>query len=97
MGHYPSDRLSSKKLALVRKAPSADKWKFKQRYREFSAVYGNGGVEFDITKMCKAKRSANAFDLKDPLDEMPPVPSEDQPTDADEPFPEVYSDEDEED
>jgi len=94
---YPAHRLSSKKLALVMAVASIDKWKFKQRYREFSAAYGNGGVEFDITKMSKAERRAKAFDNKDPLDEMPPVPSEDQPTDADEPFPEVDSEEDEED
>jgi hypothetical protein len=66
---------------------SRDKWKFKPHYRKFSAAYGNGGVEFDITKMSKAERMAKALDNKDPLDEMPPVPSEDQSTDADEPFP----------
>jgi hypothetical protein len=84
--HYRANRLSAKKIALVGKAASVDKWKFKQRYREFSAAYGNGGVEFDITKMPEAERKAKAFDNEDPLDEMPPVPSEDQPTDADEPF-----------
>lgn len=91
--HYRANRLSTKKIALVGKAASVDKWNFKQRYREFSAAYGNGGVEFDITKMSKAERRAKAFDNKDPLDEMPPVPSEDQPTDADEPFPDVDSEE----
>ncbi|KFY80532.1 hypothetical protein V499_00607 [Pseudogymnoascus sp. VKM F-103] len=89
--HYRANRLSAKKIALVGKAASVDKWKFKQRYREFSAAYGNGGVEFDITKMPEAERKAKAFDNEDPLDEMPPVPSEDQPTDADEPFREVGS------
>ncbi|PVH69177.1 hypothetical protein DL98DRAFT_598877 [Cadophora sp. DSE1049] len=95
--YYPAHSLSSKKLALVRAVASTDKWKFKQRYRVFSATYGNGGVEFDITKMSRAERRAKAFDHKDPLDEMLPIPSEDQPTDADEPFPEVDSEEDEED
>lgn len=95
--YYRAHRLSSKKLALVRAVASIDKWKFKQRYREFSVAYGNGGIEFDITKMSKAERRAKAFDDKDPLDEMPPVPSEDQPTDADEPFPEVDSEDDEDD
>jgi hypothetical protein len=87
--HYRTNKLSTKMIVLVGKATSVDKWKFKRRYREFSAAYGNGGVEFDITKMSKAERRAKAFDNKDPLDDMPPVPSEDQPTDADEPFPEV--------
>lgn len=94
--HYRADRLSAKKIALVGKAASVDKWKFKQRYKEFSAAYGNGGVEFDITKMPVAERKAKAFDNEDPLDEMPPVPSEDQPTEANEPFGEVDSEEDEE-
>lgn len=89
--HYPS-----KNVALVRMAASADKWKFKQRYRKFSADYGNGGVEFDITEMSEAERKAKAFDNEDPLVIMPPVPSEDQPTDADEPFPEADSENDEE-
>ncbi|KFY69617.1 hypothetical protein V496_00094 [Pseudogymnoascus sp. VKM F-4515 (FW-2607)] len=89
--HYPP-----KKVALVKMAASADKWRFKQRYRKFSAEYGNGGVEFDITKMSEAERRANAFDNKDPLVVMPPVPSEEQPPDADEPFSEVDSDNDEE-
>jgi hypothetical protein len=95
--YYRSQKLSSKKLTLVRSVASIDKWEFKARYREFSAAYGNGGAEFDITKMSKAERIAKALDNKDPLDEMPPVPSEDQPTDTNEPFPEVDSEEDEED
>lgn len=84
--NYPADELSAKKIALVEKAASVDKWDFKRRYKKFSATYGNGGVEFDITKMSKAERKAKAFDKKDPLVGMPPVPSEDQPTDDDEPF-----------
>ncbi|KFY67676.1 hypothetical protein V496_01462 [Pseudogymnoascus sp. VKM F-4515 (FW-2607)] len=89
--HYPS-----RKVAFVRMAASADKWGFKQRYKKFSADYGNGGVEFDITEMSEAERRAKAFDNKDPLVVMPPIPSEDQPTDANEPFPEVDCENDEE-
>lgn len=93
--HYRVSRLSTKKRALVEKAASIDKWMFKQQYKEFSATYGNGGVEYDITKMSKAERSANAFDKKDPLDETHPISSEGELTDADETFPEIGRAEDE--
>lgn len=83
----------SKKPSLVWVAASTDKWRFKSRYRTFAKAYGHGGVVFDITKMPKDERIAKALDNKDPLDVMPPVPSEDQPTDADEPFPEVEDEE----
>ena len=74
---YPGEKLPSGKLRLVRKAASADKWKFKQQYKKSSAACGHGGMKFDITKMSKNEGKASAFDKKDLLDELTSIPSED--------------------